>query len=245
MGSITETYRASNNPMAQNGMIIATPATADGGPIYMAQPIQQAPRKPSRRNFYIAIIVIFLVVAGIGAAVAAVLVTRSSSTANVNQACLVSSGTSSAPTKAPTLAQTNPPNVAFNIDLKYRTTLSPAQQTPFEQARVKWQTIITADFATAATAQAGTFCGANNPTPFVIDDIVIFVTIKAIDGVGGVLGQAGPCAQDASGKIRAGTMEFDQDDFAALIAKGTANSVVLHEMAHVLGFGTVWEGRFS
>lgn len=35
-------------------------------------------------------------------------------------------------------------------------------------------------------------------------------------------------------------MEFDSADAAALDAAGTLDDVVLHEMGHVIGFGTLW-----
>jgi hypothetical protein len=36
-------------------------------------------------------------------------------------------------------------------------------------------------------------------------------------------------------------MEFDEADMASMAADGTLGDVILHEMGHVLGFGTVWE----
>ncbi len=38
-------------------------------------------------------------------------------------------------------------------------------------------------------------------------------------------------------------MEFDTADLAAMEAKGSLLSVILHEMGHVLGIGTLWERR--
>ena len=36
-------------------------------------------------------------------------------------------------------------------------------------------------------------------------------------------------------------MQFDVADMAKLISNGTLQSVVLHEMGHVLGIGTLWD----
>ena len=35
-------------------------------------------------------------------------------------------------------------------------------------------------------------------------------------------------------------MQFDVADMAAMVANGSLNGVVLHEMMHSLGFGTIW-----
>ena len=66
---------------------------------------------------------------------------------------------------------------------------------------------------------------------------------EAIDGVGGVLGSAGPTGAVFQGGYflsTAGQMRFDIADLANLEASGALQSVFSHEMAHVLGFGTLW-----
>lgn len=42
-----------------------------------------------------------------------------------------------------------------------------------------------------------------------------------------------------------GIMEFDLDDLPGLIADGILDAVVLHEIGHVLGIGTLWDFRRS
>ena len=37
-------------------------------------------------------------------------------------------------------------------------------------------------------------------------------------------------------------MQFDEDDVDALEQEGSLPGVILHEMGHVLGFGTLWDG---
>jgi len=70
--------------------------------------------------------------------------------------------------------------------------------------------------------------------------------IVAIDGPGGTLGMAGPCLTRAGGGLPAfGAMQFDTADVAALQASGQLNAVILHEMGHVLGIGTLWGGLLS
>jgi hypothetical protein len=79
----------------------------------------------------------------------------------------------------------------------------------------------------------------NNVT---VDDLLIFVSLVPIDGVGKVLGQAGPCFIRTSNKLTViGIMKFDTADLANMQANGTLDDVILHEMGHVLGFGSIWD----
>jgi hypothetical protein len=84
-------------------------------------------------------------------------------------------------------------------------------------------------------------CG-NFTIPSTVDDVVIFAQIAPIDGRGGVLGSAGPCrVRGASQRYLtiAGSMTFDSEDLQAMSTASLEN-VILHEMGHVLGIGTLW-----
>lgn len=64
-----------------------------------------------------------------------------------------------------------------------------------------------------------------------------------IDGAGGILGSAGPDIAISQGGYvltTSGSMQFDSADITAMIAGGSFTDVIKHEMAHVLGFGTLW-----
>ena len=57
-----------------------------------------------------------------------------------------------------------------------------------------------------------------------------------------MLGQAGPCFIRTSNKLTViGIMKFDTADLPNMEANGTLNDVILHEMGHVLGFGSIWD----
>ena len=78
----------------------------------------------------------------------------------------------------------------------------------------------------------------------VVDDVVIFAMITPIDGVGKVLASAGPCVLRTASRFPViGMMRFDSDDVDALTASGRLPAVVLHEMLHVIGIGTLWRTR--
>ncbi|HEX8642314.1 MAG TPA: leishmanolysin-related zinc metalloendopeptidase [Allosphingosinicella sp.] len=74
-----------------------------------------------------------------------------------------------------------------------------------------------------------------------VDDILITAELGAIDGLYGILGQAGPTAVRTSNSLPAtAQMKFDIADVNDMGLAAFAD-VVLHEMAHSLGFGSIWD----
>ena len=74
--------------------------------------------------------------------------------------------------------------------------------------------------------------------------VIIYASVGPIDGVSKILAQAGPCyVRDPSVHPAVGVMLFDEADVPNYIASGRFESVVLHEMNHVVGFGTIWEDK--
>ncbi|MDH3495213.1 MAG: Ig-like domain-containing protein, partial [Gemmatimonadota bacterium] len=149
--------------------------------------------------------------------------------------------TSSGP-EAPGVATITIPEAGFQIRLRYLTAATASQQLAFTNAAARWQSHLTADLSLVAVSSSGfPFCGGI-PVNEVVDDLVIQVILGPIDGVGGILGSAGPCALRFSNDLPAwGIMIFDTADLAALEADGRFPAVILHEMGHVLGFGTLWD----
>jgi len=132
----------------------------------------------------------------------------------------------------------------FNIGLRYLSTATPTQQQAFTNARLRWQNVVTADLEDVQLQASAGDCGTGTPAVNqTIDDVLILITLVAIDGEGGVLGGAGPCyVRDAGDPLTVmGVMQFDTADLDMLEADGILGNVILHEMGHVLGFGTLWE----
>lgn len=117
---------------------------------------------------------------------------------------------------------------AIKIDLDLGDNLTLNEQYAFRQARNKWQSILINDDLPEVEG--------NNDY-----DIVIKADAISIDGPGRILGQAGPT------RVRRGSyipsqaiMEFDAADLAEMERDGTLKNVIVHEMSHALGFGTIW-----
>ena len=71
--------------------------------------------------------------------------------------------------------------------------------------------------------------------------IVLFVQVAPIDGVYNIIGSAGPCITRSANWIPiAGSMTFDSADMDFMLTTGILPGVVLHEMMHTIGFGTIW-----
>lgn len=74
-----------------------------------------------------------------------------------------------------------------------------------------------------------------------ITGVLIDASIVPIDDAQGVLGQAGPThLRRTSGLPAKGIMQFDSADVGRLEDDGSFADVIIHEMGHVLGIGTLW-----
>ena len=121
------------------------------------------------------------------------------------------------------------------------------QQAAFDSAAARWSRIIIGDLTDLSNVTIGpNGCGRSEITQQThnIDDVLIFVMLVPIDGVNGILGSAGYCALRSGSQLPAyGLMRFDTADLANMENQGILEDVILHEMAHVLGLGTLWETK--
>ena len=148
------------------------------------------------------------------------------------------------------------PGSKFNITLNFEDTTTTAV--------LSGQKVRLADVFQAAARRWEQIIVGNVPNPDGPDDVTIDAAIVPIDGPGGILAQAGPDTnrpgtvmvpdpEDPTGdpiEVPApdaflpltGTMNFDIDDINDQSTDlGQFYDTVLHEMGHVLGFGTIWE----
>ncbi len=116
------------------------------------------------------------------------------------------------------------------IDVRFLGGLSEVQQRAFVSAAARWREVLPAPLPAIAVDGE------------VTDGIIIEAEGVNIDGRGSVLGAAGPTHLRPNSLLPAkGIMRFDIADVSQLEADGTFGSVILHEMGHVIGIGTLWE----
>lgn len=140
----------------------------------------------------------------------------------------------------------------FNIcfDLKSNTTNTSWFST-YERARDLWESVITGDLGSPVSSVGLDTSDIHVATmyPPLIDDVYIAAVSRYIDGENKILGSAGyrvlrtaTLNNTTYKQTLTGFMRFDQDDIARLMTKDPEKfeSIVLHEMGHVLGIGTLW-----
>jgi hypothetical protein len=133
--------------------------------------------------------------------------------------------------RAMELAATDSP---FTIEIRFLGGLTETQQAAFAGAADRWAHVIVGDLPDIEIDGD------------LIDDVLILAQGQAIDGVGHILGQAGPTharrAPDGTWQQPCkGHMAFDTADLAQMEADGTLLDVITHEMGHVLGIGSMWD----
>jgi hypothetical protein len=134
----------------------------------------------------------------------------------------------------------------FKIDVRFIGSGGTARQREaFTKAAAKWRRIISGHVHDVRVTAAAGACGDSVPAMNeIVSDLVVFARIAPIDGVGKVLAQAGPCFINTASRLTlVGVMEFDEADLPSLLTSGIIDDVVLHEMGHVLGIGTLWNYR--
>jgi len=135
------------------------------------------------------------------------------------------------------------PTETYDVVLRAQSTLSAEVQAAFDAAEARWESVLVAGVPAATVSIGGNACGATNGAlTGTVDDVVIDISTTAIDGAGGILARAGPCLVSSGDRLaRFGVMEFDLADIGGLLAANTLAAVIVHEMGHVLGIGTLWD----
>ena len=116
--------------------------------------------------------------------------------------------------------------IPFDITVVFGGGLTSSQEAIFAQAESTWEFLITG-YAPGVT----------------VAGLTINASAVANDGPGGILGWAGPTFGEWDSSIlyaTEGEMQFDSADLLWMETGNTLESVILHEMAHVIGVGTLW-----
>lgn len=130
--------------------------------------------------------------------------------------------------------------------------VAPALQANLEEAIRRWEAALTGDLESGTlpagdsaffdSGDCGGFGELVNGTA--IDDLILMVNIDSIDGPGGedgnVLGRAGPCGIRTDTTPFIGILILDEYDLLSNTNEELVTDLIQHEIAHVLGFGTLW-----
>lgn len=131
----------------------------------------------------------------------------------------------------------------FNVRVVFLTPVTATQRTAFLDAAARWSSIVVTGFPPDTVTTGPQSCGGNTPAMdhVIITSVLIYATVAPIDGPGKILGGASPCWVRLPGLTSlVGDMTFDSADLPSLETNNLLKPVILHEMGHVLGFGTLW-----
>jgi hypothetical protein len=137
-----------------------------------------------------------------------------------------------------------PPPSTFKIEIRYPNAQpTVAQKAAFDGAVARWTELLVAGAPPYTVVPTDADPSGECPSMLgeVVDGLVIYANLGPIDGPGRVLGQTGVCVIRDDGFLPVqGLMTFDTADLTDLESRGQVAPVILHEMGHALGFGTIW-----
>ncbi|MGM0585592.1 MAG: leishmanolysin-related zinc metalloendopeptidase [Pseudomonadota bacterium] len=112
----------------------------------------------------------------------------------------------------------------YNIELNFSGSWTVSQQTAVIESAEYLSTLVTGDL----------------PDVGDVDDLSIDVSISSYDGSGGTIGWASLTAVRGDYLPYEGSFFFDADDVDRYESDGRFDDVALHEMGHLMGFGSIW-----
>ena len=142
-----------------------------------------------------------------------------------------------------TLTSTGP----YCVELVYTSSPDPALRAAAENAAIRWSSIIAGTVPPQPLNETTWSCAGVTIPALVrtVKSLVIYVELAPIpSSTPGLitLGQAGPCwIRDVGGLTVVGALKLNSDYLINNLTALQREDVVLHEMGHVLGFGTLWE----
>ena len=132
----------------------------------------------------------------------------------------------------------------YNIDLHFHGAVSSSHRSVIRAAADTWETILTGTELPSLTWGDPLTCLGitTDGPPGGVDDLLILVAVDSIDGAGGTVASAGVCffVGWTPGFPVVGGVVFDEADIGNIHASGSLHDLALHEICHVIGFGTRW-----
>ena len=108
-------------------------------------------------------------------------------------------------------------------------------------AIARWTRVITGDLPNVTVDLPADACfDGQEADRQVVDDLLVYVRVVDIDGAHGTLARAGPCyVRGGTSLPIVGVIDLDEAD---LDRNSTMlESMLVHELGHVLGIGTIWD----
>jgi hypothetical protein len=135
------------------------------------------------------------------------------------------------------------PASAYRIETRWIGSATARQKQAVTAAVERWQTVVVTKLPSVPVKVAADACFDGQPAlNETVDDLLIFIQFTEIDGAGKVLGEAGPCLIRTESNLPAlGHLKLDAADLDLMERNGTLDDVVLHEIGHILGIGTLWK----
>jgi hypothetical protein len=145
------------------------------------------------------------------------------------------------PTKSPSRPTSFPVTSSYDITLSLiGSELSQSDVITFQTAANRWKQLVVGDVLDIrSSGYELPMSGCTAPT--VIDDLLICGKVAPIDGPSNVLGYAGLYWLRGNNIPFIGQMVFDSAYVMKMREQNKFYSVILHEMGHVMGIGTIWE----
>ena len=131
------------------------------------------------------------------------------------------------------------------IELLFLDQPTAPQRQAFDDAVSRWAALIPGKLEPVPVNFPAGACGSNSPAiNQVVDDLLVFVSLDSIDLAGGTLGLAQVCsARLSNGLPIVAHLTLDTNDIGLLEASGRLVDLILHELGHALGFGSLWVGK--
>lgn len=164
-------------------------------------------------------------------------------------ACLLAACSDHAEPTGPAAVVTPPvtvpetPASTYDIQLRFvGDGATPRMREAFALAVARWRDVITTDVGTIRLDAPAGDCQDWMPAiAESVNDLLVLVRVTNIDGPGKVVAQASPCFVNSETKLPImGFFEIDVDDVSRMEERGILDGVVLHELGHILGIGTLW-----
>ncbi len=133
---------------------------------------------------------------------------------------------------------------SYDIDLISLTPMTETHAAAFGEAAEKWMAVLAdtelPDMPVSASIPIGCWELTSDRRVESVDDLLLVLSVKEIDGRAGTLGSAGFCRARESNLPWMGAMRFDEADLDWLDEEGDLEELILHEIGHTLGIGTAW-----